>query len=578
MACSQKRVQKWYCRSQADEGKPLTLPKRFYVKAIIPGHLYRFFFALLALVYITGLFVPLMDSDSAHHANIALHMYLTGDYHSLIDNGRPYLDKPHLHFWLCALSYKIFGVTGFAYKFPSFLFSILGVYATFRLGKALYNTETGKLAALIVASAFAFILANNDVRMDAVLTACIALSTWQLVEFIQQKKMVNVVGAALGLALGFCTKGHIAVFTPAVGVFFYIIYLKEWPLFYNWKWIVLFILFGLFISPVVYSYYLQYNLHPETAVRGKDHINGVKFILLSQSVERFGGEMGHDGANDRLFFIHSFLWAFAPWSIIAYIALIARAKNVFARRQEWLTSSVFLTMLVIISVSSFKLPHYLNIVFPASAVFTAAFLCNNVSPAATKKLYRLQVAVAVILLLVALLVNVWAFRITGILVLVTALALLALVFYFLLNRRLGFFNRLVAVSVSSIAFAFFLLNTNFYPKLLSYQAGNLLAAYTKNKVDAHHVYLWNEHISASYNFYTATLRQQFSDDVLKTGKEVWLLFDIKSLEEIQRAGYTIGEHYTSRDFEITRLNFKFINPATRDAQCTKMILGRISRR
>ena len=222
--------------------------------------LYIFLFSLLAVAYLFGLFVPLMDNDSAHHANIALHMYLTGDYVSLVDHAGDYLDKPHLHFWLAAFSYKIFGVTGFAYKFPSFLFSIAGVYSTYRLGKSLYDKEVGKLAALILASAFAFMLANNDVRMDAILTSCIAFSTWQLVAFIQHKKISNVAGAALGLALGFSIKGHIGVFIPAVAAFFYILYLKEWKLFLNWKWLLLLVLFGIFIAPVVYCYYLAIQL------------------------------------------------------------------------------------------------------------------------------------------------------------------------------------------------------------------------------------------------------------------------------------------------------------------------------
>ncbi|MBK8142238.1 MAG: hypothetical protein IPK57_15575 [Chitinophagaceae bacterium] len=39
----------------------------------------------------------------------------------------------------------------------------------------------------------------------------------------------------------------------------------------------------LFISPVVYCYYLQYNpLSPGKIVAGKDHVNGGKFILLNQ--------------------------------------------------------------------------------------------------------------------------------------------------------------------------------------------------------------------------------------------------------------------------------------------------------
>ena len=275
----------------------------------LSNHIYKLLFALLGLVYIIGLFVPLMDNDSAHHADIALHMYLTGDYVNLIDHAGDYLDKPHLHFWLCAFSYKFFGVTTFAYKLPSFLFTILGTYSTYRLGKSLYNNETGKLASLIVASAFAYILANNDVRMDAILTASIAFAIWQLIDLIQSKKILNLIGAAWGLALGFCTKGHIAVFVPAVAALFYILYKKDWKFLLNRKWLLLIFLFGLFISPVVYCYYLQYNLHPEKIVRGKDHINGVKFILLQQSVDRFSGQMGNDAKNDYLFFLHSFRYS-----------------------------------------------------------------------------------------------------------------------------------------------------------------------------------------------------------------------------------------------------------------------------
>src|SRR5262245_256000 len=191
-----------------------------------------------------------MDNDSAHHANIAMHMYLNRDYVNLIDAGQDYLDKPHLLFWLCALSYKILGVTSFAYRFPSFLFTILCVYSVYRLGRSLYNEETGKLGALMVASAFAFILANNAVRLDAILTACVAFATWQGVEFVQQQKMINAVALAAGLALGFDTKGHIALVAPLVGLSFYIIYLRKWNVFLNWKWFIVLVGFAALISPV----------------------------------------------------------------------------------------------------------------------------------------------------------------------------------------------------------------------------------------------------------------------------------------------------------------------------------------
>jgi 4-amino-4-deoxy-L-arabinose transferase-like glycosyltransferase len=380
----------------------------------LPRSIYILLFSLLGVVYVTGLFVPLMDNDSAHHADIALRMYLTGDYVNLMDNGKDYLDKPHLHFWLSAWSYNLFGVTGFAYKLPSFLFSLFGVYSTFRLGKVLYSIETGRLAALLLATSFAFVLSNNDVRMDAILTSAVVFSIWQLVEIIQHKKLLNIAGTALGLAIGFSTKGHIAIFVPAIAALFYILYLKDWKILLNRKWILLVLLFAVLISPVVYCYYLQYNLHPEKVVRGHDHINGVKFILLNQSIDRFNGTMGSDAKHDYLFFFHSFLWAFAPWSLLAYMAIAGKLRGLGKRKEEWLTAGVFLSMLLVITFSGFKLPHYLNIIFPTTAICTAAYILENRKNSRwTKTIFYIQSTVVLLLILLSATINAWAFPVKG---------------------------------------------------------------------------------------------------------------------------------------------------------------------
>ncbi|HMW65439.1 MAG TPA: glycosyltransferase family 39 protein [Chitinophagaceae bacterium] len=539
---------------------------------------YYFLFALLALVYVVGLFVPLMDNDSAHHANIALHMYLTGDFVSLIDHHGAYLDKPHLHFWLCAFSYKIFGVNTFAYKLPSFLFTVLGVYSTFRLGKLLYNEATGKLAALILASSFAFILANNDVRMDAILTACIAFSIWQLVAWMQNKKIIHVFGAALGLALGFCTKGHIAVFVPAVAVIFYLLYKKDWKILLHWQWLLMGLLFLLFISPVVYCYYLQFNRHPEVTVRGQDHINGVKFILLNQSIERFTGTMGSDAKHDYLFFIHSFLWAFAPWSVLAYMAIVKRVKEFVNRKEEWLTVGVFLTLLLVVSFSGFKLPHYLNIVFPTTAVVVASYLLKQkTNPTLLKNIFIIQTVISVILLAGLILINAWAFPVHSLIIMAVVVLLLSIVFYYFISKKSNGLQKSVGMSVAVMALSFFLLNSNFYPQLLTYQAGRPLALMTKGKVNPGDVFFWNNTYSSSYNYYSKSLHRQLTDSSLKPGEKKWLIFDIKSEEEILQKGYHIGQRYEAKDFEITQLDIKFINPQKREKECSRLVLAELSR-
>ena len=533
-------------------------------------------FLLLGVVYIIGLFVPLMDNDSAHHAAIALRMYQTGDYVNLMDLGHDYLDKPHLHFWLSALSYHIFGVTSFAYKFPSFLFTILGTYATFRLGKSLYNAETGRLAALITASAFAYILANNDVRMDAILTASIVLATWQLVEWINTKRWIHVFGAALGLALGFATKGHIAVFTPGVAALFYILYKKEWSLIFSLQFLTLILSFFIFIAPVVYCYYLQFDLHPEKVIRGKSGRSGVAFILWQQNFERFQGDSwGGDGKNDRAFFLHSFLWAFAPWSIIAFTAFFSRLKSFKTRKWEWLTLGTFAVLGLMISFSGFKLPHYLNILFPTAAVLTSAYLHYNISnQKVMKRLFVVQVVLSVLLLIAAGVINVWAFPIQDILAIVGFFILLAAVFY-LIKKTETSQQRLIVIPVTAIALSFYLLNANFYPKLLTYQGGNEMARDLKGKVDPAHVYFWPGTYSTSYNFYSGQLHQYFSDTVYRQKDTVWILAGDKDIPEMKKRGYPILEGFAHRDYQITRLKGTFINPARREEVLEKMVLVRV---
>jgi 4-amino-4-deoxy-L-arabinose transferase-like glycosyltransferase len=542
----------------------------------LPRNIYRLLFLLLGIVYIIGLFVPLLDNDSAHHANIALHMYLTGDYVSLIDEGHDYLDKPHLLFWLSAASYHLFGVTSLAYKFPSFLFTIFGVYSTCRLGRSLYNSEVGRLSALLIASAFAFILANNDVRMEAILTASIAFATWQLVDWVNKKSFINALGAALGLALAFSAKGLIGVFVPAAGILFYLLYKKNWRAFYHWQLLLIIVSFFAFISPVLYCYYLQYDLHPEKVIRGKSGWSGVKFILWQQTFERYEGKsFGGAGGKDYFFFFHSFLWAFAPWSIIAYIAVANRIRNFANRKYEWLTIGTFLIMAIMITFSGFKLPHYINIIFPSIAVLASAYLLEKLnSEVLTRRLFVTQLVVCILCLIIAAIINTWAFPLKSWLVFTGMLLLIALAVYIFRTVRPGL-QKTIALSVLTSAFIFYQLNSNLYPQLLKYQGGNELSFETKEKVDPKNVFFWPFIYNPSFQFYGKTLKREFSDSVLSQNHPVWVLTDRSSFAQLKKKNLPVLQQYSHHDYNIGTMSLKFINPNTRKETLDTLFLVRI---
>src|SRR5215207_1774125 len=136
------------------------------------NHSLQYAIGLLTLVVYAGaLMFPLMDKAAAHHANIALNMYEHNNYVDLVDRGSDYLDKPHLLFWTSLISFKIFGINTFAHRLPAVLFALLLVYSTYKLARHLSNISTARIAALMLATAQAFVLSIVDARMETPLTA-----------------------------------------------------------------------------------------------------------------------------------------------------------------------------------------------------------------------------------------------------------------------------------------------------------------------------------------------------------------------------------------------------------------------
>jgi lysylphosphatidylglycerol synthetase-like protein (DUF2156 family) len=209
---------------------------------------------------------------------------------------------------------------------------------------------------------------------------------------------------------------------------------------------------------------------------------------------------------------------------------------------------------------------------------TAAFIISKqTQPKWVKNIFIIQLILIGLLLLVMAAINGWAFPVKSIITIVGVVLLLAIVFYFIKSAAYNRLQKAVAASVATMALCFFLLNSNFYPKLLTYQGGNQLAFATKLNLNPPDVYFWKETQSSSFSFYTASLRQQFADSVLQPGKKVWLLFDIRNEEEIKQAGYKLGQRFSTLDYEITKLDIKFVNPEKRENQCTRMVLAEIGK-
>jgi hypothetical protein len=232
-------------------------------------------------------------------------------------------------------------------------------------------------------------------------------------------------------------------------------------------------------------------------------------------------------------------------------------------------------MAVMITFSGFKLPHYINIIFPSAAVLTSGYLLEVVNKqSATRRLFITQLVVCCLCLFTALVLNLWAFPLKNWL-LITIMILLLVSGVFILRSLKSTFNKMIGLSVLSSAFIFFLLNSNFYPRLLTYQAGNELAIATKSKVDPKNVYIWPFIYNPSFQFYSKELKKDFKDTVLQENHPVWILIDRNSLPRLKEKHLSVLEQYTHHDYNIGTMSLKFVDPNTRRQTLDSLFLIRV---
>lgn len=557
------------------------------MKSIISKDNYNLLYNLLAAVYAVGLFIPLMENDSAQHATMAMQIYLDNDFLHLFKGGIPYLDKPHMHFWLSAISFKIFGLSHIAYRLPAILFTSIGAYSCYKLTKEFYGDVAAKIAPLVFLSTYAIVLSNHDVRTDAVLTGASIWSVWQLVRYIHTSKLKYLVVGALAGAIAFSCKGHLSVFITGVVLLTYMAYARKWSAFFSWKSLLGLVIFGLGILPVVYAYYVQYDLHPELVIEGQTNVSGVKFILWDQNFNRLTAKGFGENNPDYLFFFHNLLWAFIPWSFIVYLAFFDRIKSLVKNRLKYvkgleiLTSVGVIIVLFVISTSKFKLPHYLNSLLPILSVLVAGFLINLKDRNSLKTLKVILIVQYVSLTLIAggvLYLTFWAFGVPSPFLLMIY-GILLVVLFLVIREKMELWRKIIFVSVSYVAIINFVLSTHYYPNIMPYQGGNAAAKTIKEEgIEAKDVFLLFGRYSWSLDFYTErnTPRIPLESVKEKVKPGQWLFFYDDDLEAVENAGIKWNKKFQFRHFGVSKPKMSFLNPDTRDSVLETAYLVQVS--
>ncbi len=525
------------------------------------------------VVYIVGsIFIPLMEVDAVQYANISREMLQNKSFLQIFDQGKDYLDKPPMLFWMSSLSMYFFGINDFAYRLPSIIMAIVAIYSTYKFTLLYYAKEIAILASLVLTTSQAMFLITHDVRTDTMLMGWVILGIWQFSHWLQKRNWISLIAAFVAIAFGMMTKGPIALMVPIFSFVPHIFIQKKYKLLFRWEYLIGLVIILVLLIPMDIGLYRQFDLHPEKVMYDKTGTSGLRFFYWTQSFGRITGEsVWHE--NDSIFFLfQNLLWGFLPWILFLIIGLLSEVYNILKNKfsigdhEEWISTPGFIITYLALGISHYQLPHYIYIVLPFAAIITAKFLHsftwkegNSVIKKSINIIHFLVYSIILLLLVVLLFIpfNTNKFAI------ITALLFAFISFAIILYNNHGQIPKMIHFALFTILTTNLLLGIFFYPKLLEYQLGNKVTSFVnEQKINKTNLYLFKINTERSMDFYSNHTYQNIDDLNILNSKDFVLITKENMNDSLLTKFNKIKLLST---FHVSTLTGEFLNPLTRDS-------------
>lgn len=536
--------------------------------------IYKYRYSLLCIcllcIYFLNMLLDVMELDAAQYANISMEMSYNKSFLEVYYRGNDYMDKPPLLFWLSSLSFILFGVGNFAYKLPSVIILLLGIYSTYKFAQMWYSKDIARLAALIFASTQAVFLITNDVRTDINLVGLVIFSTWQINLYIKENKWKNLLLGAIGTGGAMLAKGPIGIVIPALAIGGDLLLKRNWRAIFKYQWLIFLGIVALILLPMSYGLYVQFDLHPEKFVYEMQGPSGLKFFYWTQSFGRITGDSYWENDSSFFFFFHTILWDMQPWVLLFIPALIAGVVNLAKEKfrpsehQEYISLAGFILVFLALSKSNFKLPHYIFPIFPFAAILTANFI-YSLKDGLTNKISMWYMGILQLFWVMILIMFIFVFPPTNPLVPAIAIFIFLLSWNVFIKFKAGVERLVIPILLTAIGFNF-ILSIHFYPNLLSYQAsaqaGKLV--YENNiPEDKFYCYWTHENVLDFYAKRTITLLN--FDDLENLSPGTWVFTDNAGYEHFEKENLSFKTVHTFPYQGPTILRINFLNRNTRES-------------
>jgi hypothetical protein len=166
---------------------------------------------------------------------------------------------------------------------------------------------------------------------------------------------------------------------------------------------------------------------------------------------------------------------------------------------------------------------------------------------------------------------IWWFPDQSILFWVGLVIYLAILFY-LIKIRTGNQTSLQIMRLSAATLViFWMLNSGFYPSLLKYQAGNVLAEREEVQHIKNPIYSLDGFYSSSFYFYRKELRKEVGLEKMRDEVNS-VIMDKRQMSEFLQLNDGWRIKNSNLDYEITKLDLKFLDREKRNDHCNEVIV------
>jgi 4-amino-4-deoxy-L-arabinose transferase-like glycosyltransferase len=169
---------------------------------------------------VPALTLPLSRGE-AFYALVPSEMLAAGRWMGITLNGAPFLDKPHLPFWLNLMAFKVWGVSDWAARLPTLALTMAEIWMTFRLGCLLLSPRAAWLGGFILLSSSGFFYLHLQLFADHFITLSLILALYFMLRWFKEPRRRWGWLLHLSMGLGFLGKGIIGLGFPFVIGFIY---------------------------------------------------------------------------------------------------------------------------------------------------------------------------------------------------------------------------------------------------------------------------------------------------------------------------------------------------------------------